>query len=286
LCFIYAFSIDDTSILMNIYMRVSLIIFFIGILIGILVLAKVISLGTYSMPYSYYMLIPAISFLKKFLEKINLKNFISFFITLIIILVFGSRGAVVCIAVYFILFIFINFDKKRKIAILVSFSISAILLWIFKNIVNNLIVNLISFFGIKSRTLTIFLNNIFYTSGRENIYNSINELIAQNPLIGIGMAGDRLYLGSYSHNIFLEIISGFGIIMGTMILMLLIIMIFISLFTQNKEKANVNLIWFSIGFIPLLFSGSYLTYFSFWIYLGIALKSMISYKNNKNILSY
>jgi O-antigen ligase len=88
--------------------------------------------------------------------------------------------------------------------------------------------------------------------------------------MGIGLAGDRLYTGgTYSHNIFLEIISGFGIIVGIIILLFLGCITIRSLFLKNKTRANLMLMWFCIGFVPLIVSGSYLTSFQFWIFLGL-----------------
>jgi O-antigen ligase len=274
-CFIYSYSIDDIDKLMYIYGKISMAIFYIGLVIGILTITNIISLGLYNMPYSYYMLIPAIFYLNKILKKNNFKSLIIFFVILFFIILFGSRGPLFCIAVYFILFLIINIQFKtvRKVLIFLVATSSTLLLWIFRNYLISTITRLI---GVNSRTLTLFSENILYT-GRESIYSTLIELISKNPLIGIGLGGDRLYLGKYSHNIFLEIISGFGIIAGSIISIVLIFIISKSVFMKGKKQANINLIWFTLGFVPLLFSGSYLTSFSFWIYLGIAVKSITKY---------
>jgi O-antigen ligase len=281
-CFIYSYSIDDTGELMNVFGKIAFAIFYIGLLTGFLTITNVIYLGTYSMSYSYYMLIPAIYFLNKLLKKFDIKSLIAFLVTLFFILILGSRGPVLCMVVYFILFLIvnINYRKSKKLLFFFIASSSIALLWLIRNYLIKIMVQLNTLIGIDSRTLRVLLKNTFYT-GRENVYPVVINLISKNPLLGVGIAGDRFYLGKYSHNIFLEIFSGFGIIAGSIILIVLIFIIFKSIFMKNKKKANINLIWFSLGFMPLLFSGSYLTQFLFWIYLGIAIKSIVKYNETE-----
>jgi O-antigen ligase len=276
ICFIYSYSIDNTNKFMHIFEKFSILIFIIGFIIGILNITNYIKLESYSMSFSYYMLLPAIYFLNIILKKNSIKYLIAFIITLFLILLIGSRGAILCILIYFILFLSINIQKqkKRSLFLITGTMISIFIFWFYRENIINYLVQLNQLTGIKSRTLNLLLKNIYYT-GREHIYVIIKNKIIENPIIGIGLAGDRFYLNTYSHNIILEILSGFGIIIGTLIIIGLIFVVLKSILIKDKKKANVNLIWLTIGFIPLLLSGSYLISFPFWIYLGIALKSII-----------
>src|SRR5699024_5676094 len=64
---------------------------------------KTISIGRYSMPLAYYMLLPTTVYANELLEKFNIKSFIITFISLFIILALGSRGPIACIGVFVIL---------------------------------------------------------------------------------------------------------------------------------------------------------------------------------------
>lgn len=61
--FIYAYSIEDWNVLKGIMYKVSLIVFIIETLIGILVFRGKVTIGSYSMSLSYYMLLPTIIYI-------------------------------------------------------------------------------------------------------------------------------------------------------------------------------------------------------------------------------
>ena len=279
-CFIYSFSISDKEILKRIMKSSSLMVFSVGIIIGFLVFTKKISLGSYSMSMSYYMLFPAIVYMSELFEKFSIKSAIFAAISIFIILSIGSRGAIMCIGIYVMLHQVINMRRttiKRLLISLIIFIFFLVTLFFSKEILIFINDKLLKH-GIYSRNIRLFLyghpnTEGIYLSGREFIYQEIFNQIMINPIFGIGLTGDRLYTGgSYSHNIFLEIVSGFGVIIGTFILVFLGIISIKALFSRDIKGSNLMLIWFCIGFVPLLVSGSYLTDFQFWIFLGLALR--------------
>ena len=151
-----------------------------------------------------------------------------------------------------------------------------------KNIIiqlNEILIN----YGISSRTLDLLMQDNIHLSGRDVLYQIIIKNIAENPILGIGLAGDRKLLGTYSHNFLIEILSGFGVVIGGTIIVLIILISYWNFKSSDEIYSNLFLIWFSVGFLPLLVSGSYLTDFSFWIFLGIAIRGI---KNKKRLISY
>ena len=86
--------------------------------------------------------------------------------------------------------------------------------------------------------------------------------------------------GVYAHNIFIEILANFGIILGTILSLVLIILCIKALLINNRDVAEMLIIWFSIGFIPLIVSGSYITDIKFWIFMGLMMKAI---KTNKQV---
>ncbi len=277
--FIYAISLDNLLVLKTEMEKTARIILFIGIILIFSIFIGSINISKYSMALSYYMLIPAIMYLNKLFRKYTIKNFIGFFISFLIIIAFGARGPILCIlffAVTYLKIIFKNINYKKIFIIILFIFIILTLVLFFYDIIN-ILYNLLSNFGIRSRTLWLLLHKDYNLSGREEIADIIIEAIAKNPILGIGIAGDRVLLeGSYSHNIVIEVISNFGIILGILLLSVLGIKWIKSLFSKNESYLDIILIWSSIGFIHLFISSSYLIDFKFWIFIGVL------FNNTKN----
>lgn len=283
-CFVYSFSINNLLVFKSIMKKTGTIVFFIGAITAFLAITNRISLGPYSMSLSYYMLLPVIVHMNNFFVKRSIESSLITTIAVFIIFALGSRGAILCIGIYVILCFMTQSGKNSvknwvfKLSAFFTLFFSVFFLKEIFTFLNNILIK----YNIHSRTIALFLRDKVHLSGREVIYSTIVDQIKTHPLMGIGLAGDRLYTGgTYSHNIFLEIISGFGIIAGTIILLILGYITIRSLFLKNKAIANLMLMWFCIGFVALIVSGSYLTSFQFWIFLGLASQFIIRHKEVK-----
>lgn len=275
--FVYSYSIKDRKIFIDIMEKTSIVVFIVGILLGTLVFSKKMFVGGYSMSLSYYMLLPTIISLNRFLKTKSLTALTAFIMSFIVIIALGSRGPIMCIGIFILIYLINNIPKLNyKVLLLYSF-LSTIFIMIIMNIEKVLlyVYNLLLDFGITSRTLLLFMRKDIYLSGRENLYKEIMFQILEKPILGIGIAGDRLHIGTYTHNIFVELLSGFGIIGGSLIIILLVWITFKSIKQDNKNGSNFMGIWISLGLAPLFISGSYLIDFHFWIFLGFGLKSII-----------
>ncbi len=281
-CFMFTYSIVDFQEFEHTTKKASYLIYLLGVALGILVLAKRISIGTYSMTMSYYMLLPTITFLKELFDRYSLKHLLLSTISIFLMLAIGSRGAIMCLAVYILLYHMINFRKGNfgKVVLNILFMFVIIIGFIYLKDILMVINSVLNEYGIYSRSINLFLRDEVHLSGRQILYEEIIGLIFLNPLIGIGISGDRAYLGGYTHNIFLEILSGFGVIFGALIIILLAFIIFRSLSGKDKYKSNLSLVWLCIGLVPLAVSGSYLTDFQFWIFLGLAIRKNSNVKTN------
>lgn len=276
-CFIYSISITNSKVMELITQKAGMIIYAVAISLGLLIFIGKVSIESYSMSLSYYLLLPTIIYLRLHFETYRVKYLILSALSVLLIFAIGSRGAIMCLGVYIIFYYLINMKKmtlRRLIFHIAALLLTFIFIVFYRDILL-FVYNALESQGIQSRSIILFLEGGIYLSGREEIYAKIMEQIMLNPFFGIGIAGDRVYLnGLYSHNIFLEIILEFGLIFGTVIILLLGFLIVKSLFSKNKKAANHVLVWFSVGFVPLIVSSSYLTYFEFWIFLGVALKSL------------
>lgn len=276
---IYSYSISDWNVLESVMKKTSLLVFIIGSIIGILVFSNRASIGAYSMSISYYLLLPTIVYMDEFLERFTFRSIIIVLVSLVIILVLGSRGAILCVGIFVILKI-IRMGKKLSYKTILLYITIPFLMTTFFLSFDIILQNLHDFllhFGIRSRNITLFLRDQIYLSGRDRLYKDIIQEISKNPILGIGLAGDRRVLGGYySHNIVLEILGDFGIIAGSLVILSLGILIFIALFySKDKVISNIIYIWFSIGLVHLMISSSYLIDFKFWIFLGLSLRAVL-----------
>ena len=271
---IFAYSISDWEVLVEVMKRVGNIVFLVGVILGFLVLLDKVSVGSYSMSLSYYMLLPTIIYLNEFLDEFSFKKGFALLILFFIILGLGSRGAVLSIGVFGILKILKSFKKmtyKKVLILCIIFSLT-IAGFAFLNKTLDFMYSFFRHFGINSRSIALFLRESIHLSGRENIYDKVFSETLKNPLLGLGLAGDRMAIGGgYAHNIFIEILANFGVIAGTFLSIALLYIISRPLFIEDTKKSDMAIIWISIGFIPLLVSGSYLTDLKFWIMTGLLL---------------
>jgi len=281
--FIYTISISNWSILSKVTKKASLIIFFIGSIIGMQIFLGVVSVGSYSMSLSYYMLLPALLYLDELLDRFSLKALLCVLISIIIILSLGSRGAMLCISIFLLLKIIrLNFRiKYSKIPYYIFSLFIIIVMVVFYQQILEYFYNLLLSYGIRSRSILLFLSDEVHLSGRDYIYHMVMLEITNSPITGLGLGGDRQVIGGgYAHNFIIEVLSNFGIILGSLLLVLFLILIIKSLIINNIENYNVIITWLSIGLVHLMVSSSYLIDMKFWIFLGLLVSNQFLLKKN------
>ncbi|CEQ23919.1 O-antigen polymerase [[Clostridium] sordellii] len=278
--FIYSRSIIDIQIFKQTIDKCAFFILIMGTILTFMIFIGKISVGVYSMSLSYYMLFPAIVYINKLIEKINIINFTYLLISIISIISLGSRGALMCIGAFIILKL-IRVKNKLEIRTITLYSVVALISIIYMIYSKNILLYLnksLNSFGIESRTIELLMRDNIYVSGRDIIYNEIIKSLQSSPIIGIGIGGDRYISGTYAHNIFIEILCDFGFIVGLTIIIVLAYMILKAMITSTVSDYDVIIFWLSVGFIHLIVSSSYLIDIKFWILLGILARSF----NNKS----
>ncbi|NMD42520.1 MAG: hypothetical protein GYA86_04320 [Firmicutes bacterium] len=275
--FVYSISIRDWKVLKDIMKKASYFVFVAGVVIAAGVFSGLASVGTYSMPFSYYMLLPAIMFMDELLDRFRLRTLLFTLISVLVILALGARGPVLCLLVFFVF----KLIKPRgrfnyQGMFLTSGAATAGLVgYIFRDGVLKALNNIFLHFGIESRSIALFLIKGVHLSGRDRISQLLVSKIGGSPFWGFGLAGDRPFLwGSYAHNFFLEIVVNFGIIIGFFVLLIIFYLILKSLVTKNKDGYSMLIIWMGLGFVHLMVSGSYLIDLKFWVFMGLVLSSL------------
>jgi len=192
-------------------------------------------------------------------------------------MVLGSRGALLCIAVY--LAIMLVKQKSFRVLFTVTFFIGS--MYIFSNNIFLLIAKTIEGVGISSRTISMFLNNdiITHLSGRESLYEVIIDKIQQNPFAYKGINASYLLFGGYPHNIFLELIYDLGLIIFIPVFCILVFLSYKTIFSERSDVNDIECILFSMAIPSLLVSGSLWVSWNFWMWLALAVKQHVCLLN-------
>jgi len=281
--FVFYLAIIDKTIFFRLliksaYYQISLVILFF--------LTRNLSVHNYDMVFSYLALMPVVFLLYKYFKFKKVLDLALSIFGIFAILAMGSRGPIVSIILFF--FIYNIFEINiNKISLKKTFALtSGVVLFLIIIFNWNLFIKkLYSYFmdiGIFSRTIYIFANldNIDFSAGRISIYKESLNAISSNPILGLGIGGDRVILGgTYPHNIVLEVLINYGVIIGVIIICCLLFTIVNDFIFTKGEIKHLSSIYFSIGFIPLIFSSSYLISTNFWIYLAIIMSKKVKSNN-------
>ncbi|MSS44169.1 O-antigen ligase family protein [Anaerosalibacter bizertensis] len=281
--FIYYTAIYDKSILLEMLIKSSYYQMMLGIVFFI---ATDFSVIRYDMVFSYLILVPVETLLYKIYRDFSIVDVLLVFVGIMMIIIMGSRGPLLSLILFWF-FLAIKYIHNSKnivkyfittclfIAVIIIISLNFDIMIVKLNLI-------LENMGFRSRTLRIFLSNsVDFSSGRINIYSFIVECIKERPLLGYGLAGDRVLLGgTYPHNFFLEVLVQFGVIIGGLIIILFIYFYINGIFNNKDEvETDLALLFFGIGFVQLLVSGSYLTSGNFWLFMSICINSTNTIKH-------
>lgn len=249
-----------------------------------------------NMEISYAILPLCIFSLYYYLKNKNLKYLIMSLTSVGLIVIVGSRGPLVCIAIYILLYLLMNLKEHKKTII----GLILIIILIACNY-TNILLNTKSFLdqrGIHSRTLNKLINNeITDDTGRSEIHDVVYQILESNPL-GVGIGVERIYINSefyagqkemsscYPHNLILEIIVQYGYIVGGIIITVLCCWFFLGIKNANEGNKNFLLILLTTEIVRLMISSSYLLSPLFFLCLGLCLRIVYRRKENEeNIIN-
>lgn len=213
---------------------------------------------------------------------------------MVLLLLLGSRGALIIMIIFTAVAMFLSARKNSSrfaVFALVSFLFAALVLLFLEPILSFLV----RIFP-DSRVINLLISgNIFKGSGRSELTEYCIKVISQAPLKIRGLFADRSVLinyfggtslmgfwiepdaGSalYAHNIFLELIMQFGIILGGGLCVYILLqnakVLRLSIGTDCIYTSLLSLFIFCRGMLQLLVSSSYVLNSWFWLFIGFAL---------------
>lgn len=238
------------------------------ILGSLIFLGDIIKLSS-NMTFSGMMMFP---FCLHFYYALN-RNKIDFIICLYelsIIFIHGSRGAIL----YILMFVLIYFGIKsiKNVKILKKIILFLPVLLVFGiSIVSNL-----SYFASVMTSKEIYIRNLDFLNkgkflndnGRYAIQSEYLELICNSFPIRFRIVDLYNNATNYPHNIIVEILYNYGYLLGGVILMFLFYLLFRCMFRLKKEQYDLLMILMCSGFFPLLTSFTYFEWPLFWGFLG------------------
>lgn len=230
----------------------------------------------YSMSFGYHMLFPTLFFGYIAIDRQKKIYFCLSIIGLLSVVMLGSRMASICaVAFWGMYLLLISGSKygniKRKIIYFGILILMGIVLFLSYEQILSMLGNVFERIGFSSRTISRILEGTLSDdAARDVLFLNSQNLIKKGGMFGNGFLADRYYLGSYCHNIFLELFIEFGYVGGGILLLLLLfVIVFMLIRCKNTSWRGLFLVFFCCSFLRLLVSYSLWIDNDFWIMLGI-----------------
>lgn len=201
-------------------------------------------------------------------------NIIYSILGIFLILSFGTRGPFLAllffVGAYIILYRMNDMSLTRKLAVC---AICAALYFISMNYLSS-VFDYLGRTGGSTRIIGWILGTdtgaIESSESRLDIIDLAWSELKKSNYLGLGFAGDRTFMGGfYVHNIIIEFLLSYGLFIGALLMAALFIrLIKGEMRTLNSENGVFMLLLISIGLLPLMVSGSYVTEPWFYFMLG------------------
>lgn len=264
-----ACSVYNKEILLRTFVRYS---YFQSALLWCLVVVQPSGNGFYNMAAGYALLIPAPVFYTVFLKEKKILYLAMSLVSTCLIFIYGSRGPLLGIAVFFLVNIFFYPGRTRKdmwIKLAALFGVMLVIAgW------EDMLLFLTRTFvalGISSRTLqTLISGTIAVSGGREVLFQYYWEAVMRRPACGWGLQGGWIGAGEGPHNMLLEIVLAFGIPVGITVSVVLCLLFMIAAFGKKSPERDVAFLFACASFSMFLVDGDWLEKPKLFLFLMLA----------------
>ena len=179
----------------------------------------------------------------------------------------GGRGGLVLLVVLFVASVFMYWGKKAYRIVVPAVIILIFLRYAFPFVISLLGINVK---GIER--VMDFFNGGLLDDGRMSLYLESLGVFGDSPVFGHGIGSIFYYLKSYSHNLFLDVLSETGVVGLLIFLFVLIVFIKkISMFYRQGSLFRFLTIMFICGFTLNMFSGYFWNNQHLWLPIAVAL---------------
>jgi hypothetical protein len=245
---------------------------------------------TYDLGVGYSIMFVAIIFLCSFMERKKLVDLFASIYAVLLVLNNGSRGALICLALCVVfLAVCRDYEKERSLLqktwIVFLIGMLVVVLINFDDIVHGL-GELLYSMGLHSRTVIAMSTGEFLAdNGRNTITERALVAISEGGLTGLGAYGDRPYIApyywwGYCHNIALEVICDFGIIIGPVLLVVFTGILLRILFAPKSDTYRYVFVAFLSICGKMMVSDTIWGYPQFWALIGCVILYTYDKKTN------
>ena len=263
----YAYAVEDKQNLYRELLRSSWLLFVVMVIYSL-------RITTYSMHFGYSILLLILLHLN---EATNGKKWywLLAVVETVLLLRLGSRGAVISIGVFLALKVIANSTSRYK------FFYAGLLLAVLAGLlytINNyglVFYQYLASQGRASRTMYLLLTGQMtsHDSGRMDLWRMSIEAIKRKPWFGWGIGGvtSELQGHPYPHQMFLDLMCSFGVPIGAALSILVVVKAIKALMRPVSVQKELMSIFFCIGFVSLMFSGTCFTNYYFFLFLGLTM---------------
>lgn len=204
------------------------------------------------------------------LDKGKIKDGIFALTGLFMVISFGTRGPIVCIVAFFVLYFLMTKEWKHPLRAKAAIVIAGIVLLVFMEPILIQMEQLFSNLGVSTRIMQRMLDGSFLDSwGRESVNAQIIPWILQHPWTGLGFAGDRLIVGGYSHNLIFELCVSFGIPIAVLVMACILAAVFYGLhYAETSLTKSFIILLVCCSIVHLMISGTYLSHRLLFFLMG------------------
>lgn len=239
---------------------------------------------SYDLNFGYNLLLPVCTFLLSGLKNKNIKDLVIAAVGIMMIFIGGSRGPFLGITIFGVLYVLMTTsESKYKIRKTLLLLIIGGFVFVYYRPLLTFVGNALESFGISSRTITKLLEgSISEDNGRSLIWlNAVNH-IRENPF-GSGAMGARnalykIHYVGHPHNFFLEILIDYGVILGPILIVVMLIGSLRLMFAKKYSDWHWVYLLFFAQACSLLSSYTYWHSNGVWGALAVAVCAHRTYK--------
>lgn len=220
----------------------------------------------------------------------GIKNWIIALSASMVSFIFGTRGPIVSIFVFLAICLVYKIFTLKNVLIRILLTLLLALIIVFIISGDNVLILAKSMsekfeqIGFSTRIFDFLIDEqLNYDSGRDALSGRVWEAIKQKPLTGYGFMGDRAIVSPYVHNIILEYLCSYGIIIGGIVTVLTLVVPVVAVI----QMWNFKNYWFIVMlmcmvFVKLMVSGSYVYEPYFYLLIGLSVNAIRLKRNTEN----
>ena len=262
---------DKTAI--NIISKLQLIMTVLIVLLSLLRLINY-TMSKDEMGQSYSILFPTMFMYYTYSGSKKVVDLLFFLLGLAMILMFGTRGPLVCLILFLLVFLFVN--NRHNAVMTINLLLVLGVFYIFLRPIMIILMFFTRMIGLSTRIFEKFLEDelIDYenSSSRNEIHDILwNYISNDRGGIGYGFGSDRIvgYKNTYAHNLVYEVWMDFGLYIGSFLLILFVFFVlkaFKKVYGHDPFNLFLMLLIWSVG--RLMLSSSYIQDISFYFFIG------------------